>query len=318
MASTVASIIDSGNPSGHLETEYKIFLNSFDKYYIHQPNIMRWLMQRGHGTSFSIEHDERTVFEIPYLNDIETLDVSLDIPDKLIGFSATRFTATIAQIGGGWKLSEDQIRTTFNGQSKSSLVSLQIAEKMAQQEDILFINGKSSIGLQGVLDVATAITATGGWSVSSNGILTNAIKDIKQVNDAVLARGLAPGPIDAVVHPYLYNTLSHTIKTYGDMTGLDYLRPMLNGGDFFPSANVQSAITNQTVSFTGSTGTTTALFFYRTPKSFYRPGAKNVLWAIDKIGWWHQFNCKYRFGFGAPLGSWYMFKIENISTTATQ
>lgn len=314
----VSQIVDS-NPQIFTETDYRIILKSFERLYVHQPNILKWLMGRGHGTNFTVEHDNRNYFDIPFLNDIKLLDVSFKPPNKLIGLSATNFTGTIAQIGGGFRLSDDEMRTTFNGGSREPIMMMQLSEKLAQQEDYIFLHGDDfgNTGIQGITDIASSLTSTGGWSVSSSGILTNVIADIKQVNTAIVARGYPVGPVDCIVNANLWGVLNHTVKTYGDTTPMQYLKPMLNGGEFMVSQTLDATITGEAIVDNSSVTTNTALFIYKSPFSFYRASAKQVKWKVKEDLWYKEFAMKHRIGFASPIGSRFVYKIvTNITATS--
>ncbi len=318
MTATIQNILD--NVYGQInETEYKVILNQFLRTYFHQPNILKWIGQRGHGTLIPLEYDERTVFEIPLLNDIEALDVRFDIPDKMIGISTSKALGRAVQIGGGFEISNDVRNTPYGGQDRFSTIITQSAEKLAQQEDILFIRGDTGTSLPGILNNAATVTNNGAWGVSSNGILTNVIKDIKAVNTAIANNGVPLGPIDCVLTNELYNVLAHEIKVYGDQTALGYLKPMLNGGDFFPSNNLLASVTQDKIKFTSTTTENIALFFLKSPRSFYQGRAPYPQWATVPELFKVKYGFKQKIGFAYPTGvtSKFVYKITGISTATS-
>ncbi len=252
MTATIQNILD--NVYGQInETEYKVIIQQFMRTYYHQPNILKWLRSRGHGTLIPLQYDERTVFEVNLLNDIEALDIRFDDPDTNIGLSVSKALGRAVQIGGKFSISSDTKNTEYNGQDRLSVMAKQIAEKMVQEEDMVFIRGDTGTGLQGILDNAATVTNPGAWGVSTNGILINVKDAIKAVNNAIANNGVPLGPVDCVLTNELYNVLSHEIKTYGDRTALEYLKPMLNGGDFFPSNNLLLTKVQDKLEFTSTT-----------------------------------------------------------------
>lgn len=318
MTTSIQNILD--NVYGQInETEYKVILSQFLKTYYHQPNILKWLGSRGHGTLIPLEYDERTVFEVPLLNDIEALDVRFDDPDKTIGISTSKALGRAVQIGANFEISMDSKNTPYNGKDRLSIVVDQAAAKLVQQEDILFLRGDTGTGLTGVLDNAATVTNNGAWGVSSNGILTNAIKDIKSVNTAIANNGIPLGPVDCVLTNELYNVIAHEIKVYGDMTAIDYLRPMLNGGDFFPSNNLLATVSQDKIKFTSTTTENIVLFILRSPRSFIQGRATYPQWATQQILFKTKYAFKQKIGFAYPTNvtSKFVYKITGISTATS-
>lgn len=315
---TVKSIFDSSNVQGQInESEYKIIISQFLRNYYHQPNALKWTMSRGHGTVIPLEYNNQSVFEIPILNDIEALDVRMEDPDKKIGIAVQKAIGKIVEMGGNFELSYNTKNSDFNGQDRTSIMTLQIAEKMAQQEDVVWLKGNPATGLEGVLDKATPVTNTGAWGVESSGILTNVKNDIKAVNTAIANQGLPLSTVDCILTNELYNILSHSIKVYGDMTALDYLKPMLNGGDFYPTNNLLATVSQDKITFTPTTTENIALFIYKTPRSFIYGKAPAPVWKVDNFGFKYQYHFKQRFGFAYPITGKFIYKITGISTASS-
>lgn len=316
MTSTIQQILDNvyGNIS---EPEYKHILSIFFKNYYHQPNSLRWLMTRGHGTLYPVEYDDRQVFEMPILKDVEALDIRTDIPDKTLGLTVEKAIGRLVQMGGNFKISEDTKNTPYMGNDRVNLITRQIAEKMVQQEDILFLKGDTSTGIDGIISKATAVTTNGAWGVASSGILTNVQKDLKDLLTEIDNQGLPAGPIDIVLPNILYNLLSTEIKVYGDQVALDYFRPMLRGGDFFATNNINASITQDKVVTSSSVTGNTVLAFYRTPLSFIYGKASYPKWAVTKIGFNEQHDFRQKMGFAYPVTSKFVYKIQNVSAASS-
>ncbi len=235
-------------------TDWRVYSNRIVQLFHDQPKAIRKLATLIDSQPL----DGKTVYEMPTADDIDRPDYAMEPKIDNTGLSGDTITARMPQIYQSVALTKDKWKQAFAGRPRLPRVMAQLIRKTKIEEDIIGFQGSTKENTAGLIDADSSDTDLGApagiWDVDtgSNGILTNAHKDIDKAIDAFVANGLGDLPVDIVMTSYIFNILKNHPMPNRNTTNLKLVLDKLNGGIIIPTNNLQApklAVTANSNSF---------------------------------------------------------------------